>query len=95
MAQFRPRPIDIDLQMPVVIQNESELEEEHQVPQPDTHSTPPPTNHPIPIPVYKVVKDSDQHDWRRPDYYIKYTGIVSPQPSHLLHFLPYLRIMSL
>lgn len=75
MAQFRPRPIDIDLQMPVLIQTEEQQEEDELIDEPAAPEEPT-IAEPIPIPVYHDLQEPTEEEWKRPDYYLKYTGIA-------------------
>jgi hypothetical protein len=70
---FRPRPLDIDTPMLVVIQNDPDDEEELKTEKKFKKRE----QIPIPIPVYEELEsyERENNEWKRPDYYIIYHGM--------------------
>ena len=75
---FRPRPLDIDTPMLVVIQHDPDDEEELKTEKKFKKRE----LIPIPIPVYNEVEsyNRENSEWKRPDFYIIYHGMQTSHP---------------
>lgn len=71
---FRPRPLDIDTPMPVIIQSDPDDEEELKTDKKFKKRE----RIPIPIPVYTELENYDKEnpEWKRPDSYVIYHGMI-------------------
>lgn len=83
---FRPRPLDIDTPMPVVIQSDPDDEEELKT---DKKLFKKRDRIPIPIPVYTELENYEKEnaEWKRPAGYVIYHGMPFFFYSHTFSYI--------